>query len=127
MTFQDTILECLLRVQREILTKGGELSKDELWKVFNGEVIAGGGGGTKQETKQNPKPEKPKRRVVKKKKKKEEELELEVEPWRHGKFGKLYFKCVNTGRLFDPNTEEELGIYTFDPNTELETVTLYEP
>ena len=125
MTFQDTILECLLHVQREILSRGSELSKDELWKVFNGEVIPSGGGGTKPE-KQETKQEKPKRRVVKKKKKKEEEPELEVEPWRHGKFGKLYFKCVNTGKLFDPNTEEEVGIYTFNPNTELETVTLYD-
>lgn len=122
MTFQDTILECLQRVQREILTRGDELSNDELWKVFNGEVIPSGGGGTKPE----PKQEKPKRRVVKKKKKKEEESELEVEPWRHGKFGRLYFRCVNTGRLFDPNTEEEVGIYDFNPNTELETVTLYD-
>jgi hypothetical protein len=124
MTFQDTILECLLHVQREVLSRGCELSRDELWKVFNGEVISreGEGGGTKPETK----PEKPKRRVVKKKKKKEEEPELEVEPWRHGKFGRLYFRCVNTGRLFDPNTEEEVGIYDLNPNTELETVTLYD-
>ena len=125
MTFQDTILECLLHVQREILTRGSELSKDELWKVFNGEVIPSGGGGTKPE-KQETKQEKPKRRVVKKKKKKDEEPELEVERWRHGKFGRLYFRCVNTGRLFDPNTEEEVGMYHFNPNTELETVTLYE-
>ena len=126
MTFQDTILECLQRVQREILNRGSELSRDELWKVFNGEVIPSGGGGTKPE-KQETKQEKPKRRVVKKKKKKEEEPELEVERWRHGKFGRLYFRCVNTGRLFNPNTEEEVGIYHFNPNTELETVTLYEP
>ena len=52
--------------------KGDELSNDELWKVFNGEVISGGGGGTKSE----PKQEKPKRRVVKKKKKKKRNLNL---------------------------------------------------
>ena len=114
MTFQDTILESLERVQREILMRGSELSRDELWKVFNGE----------------PEPSvtlevKPKKKRVAKKKK-EVEKEPEVESWRNGRYGKLYLKCVNTGRLYDPSTEEEVGIYTFNPDKELETVTLYE-
>ena len=112
MSFQDTILERLEQVQTEILNTGCKLSKDELWRIFNGET----------ET-HNRKPA-PKSRVIKKKRKKQEE-EPEVEQWRHGKYGKLYLKCVKTGKLYNPTTEELVGIYKFNPDTEVETVTLY--
>ena len=112
MSFQDTILERLEQVQTEILNAGCKLSRDELWRIFNGET---------EPRNINPAP---KSRVIKKKRKKQEE-EPEVEQWRHGKYGRLYLKCVKTGKLYNPTTEELVGIYKFNQDTEVETVTLY--
>lgn len=114
MSFQDIILERLEQVQTEILNAGSELSRDELWRIFNGENESRNRNSA------------PKSRVIKKKRKKQEEEEPEVEQWRHGKYGRLYLKCVKTGKLYNPTTEELVGIYKFNPDTEVETVTLYE-
>lgn len=114
MTFQDTILECLKRLQKEVLMRGNELSEEELWLVFN---------GSKPETKK----EIPRgKHIIRKRKRKKEEIEPEVELWRHGKYGALYLKCIKTNRLYDPNTEELVGKYHFDPDKELETVVIFE-
>ena len=127
MTFQATILECLQRLQKEILKRGTELSAEELWCVFNGEAIdssrrvAEGTEGTEGTE------GRPKKKIFKKKKKPIiEDIEPEVETWRQGRYGKLYLKCIKTGRLYDPNTEKLVGLYKLNPDTELETITLYD-
>ncbi len=59
MSSQDIILERFLeQVQTEILDAGCKLSRDELWRIFNGET---------ESRNRNPAP---KSRVIKKKKKK---------------------------------------------------------
>ena len=124
MTFQATILECLQRLQKEILKRGTELSAEELWCVFNGEAIDSSrrvAEGTEV------KEVRPKKKIFKKKKKPIiEDVEPEVETWRQGRYGKLYLKCIKTGRLYDPNTEKLVGLYKLNPDTELETITLYD-
>ena len=124
MTFQATILECLQRLQKEILERGTELSTEELWCVFNGEAIENSRKlSVAEETKRiYEKPQK----IIKKRKRKIEEIEPEVEPWRQERYGKLYLKCIKTGRLYDPHTEKLVGLYHLNPDTELETITLYD-
>ena len=125
MTFQATILECLQRLQKEILTRQSELSAEELWCVFNGEAIETSrriAEGT-EETRER---ERPKKKIFKKKKRQPVDVEPEVEHWRQGRYGKLYLKCIKTGRLYDPNTEKLVGLYHLNPDTELETITLYD-
>jgi len=135
MTFQATILECLQRLQKEILKRGTELSAEELWCVFNGEAIDSSrrvAEGTEVKEVREVKEVKeerarPKKKIFKKKKKPIiEDLEPEVETWRQGRYGKLYLKCIKTGRLYDPNTEKLVGLYKLNPDTELETITLYD-
>ena len=129
MTFQATILECLQRLQKEILTRGSELSAEELWCVFNGEAIESSRRieeGTEERTEETRERERPKKKIFKKKKRQPMDVEPEVEMWRQGRYGKLYLKCIKTGRLYDPNTEELVGLYHFNSDTELETITLYD-
>ena len=128
MTFQATILECLQRLQKEILTRGSELSAEELC-VFNGEAIESSRRieeGTEERTEETRERERPKKKIFKKKKRQPMDVEPEVEMWRQGRYGKLYLKCIKTGRLYDPNTEELVGLYHFNSDTELETITLYD-
>lgn len=125
MTFQATILECLQRLQKEILTRGSELSAEELWCVFNGEAIESS-LRIEQRTEETRERERPKKKIFKKKKRQPMDVEPEVEMWRQGRYGKLYLKCIKTGRLYDPNTEELVGLYHFNSDTELETITLYD-
>ena len=125
MSFQATILECLQRLQKEILTRESELSNEELWSVFNGEAIDSS-LRIEARTEEPQESNRPKKKIIKKKKRPPVDIEPEVEMWRQGRYGKLYLKCTKTGRLYDPNTEELVGLYHFNPDTELETITIYD-
>ena len=40
-------------------------------------------------------------------------------------FTKLYLKCKNTNKLYDATTEELVGQYIFDPDSEIEKIDLF--
>ena len=111
MSFNDTLLECLKRLQKEIINNKSPLCDDKLLSIFYSKQLV---------------EEKPQKIIIKKKKKtKKETQEPEVEPWRMNRFGKLYLKCKNTNLLYDPITEECVGKYTCDFESEKESIHLY--
>tara|TARA_B100001093_G_C26591552_1_gene911730 strand:+ start:91 stop:423 length:333 start_codon:yes stop_codon:yes gene_type:complete len=108
MSFNDTLLECLKRLQKEIINNKSPLCDDKLLSIFYGKQTVN---------------EEPQKVIIKKKRKGKKEPE--VEPWRMNRFGKLYLKCKNTNLLYDPVTEECVGEYTCDFDSEKELIHLY--
>ena len=129
MSFNDTLLECLKRLQKEILLSSRELPDEMLMDIFYGKNLTNTNTELESEnkTKEESSSPNPKKVKIKKKKKKTEtkSLEIEVEPWRLNKYGKLYLKCINTDLLYDPVTEECIGKYIYNFDNETETIHLY--
>ena len=128
MSFNDTLLECLKRLQKEILLSSRELPDEILMDIFYGKNLTS--TNTELESEEKTRKEEsstPKKVKIKKKKKKTEtnNLEIEVEPWRLNKYGKLYLKCINTDLLYDTVTEECIGKYIYNFDNETETIHLY--
>lgn len=127
MSFNDTLLECLKRLQKEILLSSRELPDEMLMDIFYGKNLTSTNTELESENKTKEESITPKKVKIKKKKKKTEtkSLEIEVEPWRLNKYGKLYLKCINTDLLYDPVTEECIGKYIYNFDNETETIHLY--
>ena len=127
MSFNDTLLECLKRLQKEILLSSRELPDEMLMDIFYGKNLTSTNTELESENKTKEESSTPKKVKIKKKKKKTEtkSLETEVEPWRLNKYGKLYLKCINTDLLYDPVTEECIGKYIYNFDNETETIHLY--
>ena len=127
MSFNDTLLECLKRLQKEILLSSRELPDEMLMDIFYGKNLTSTNTELESENKTKEESKTPKKVKIKKKKKKTEtnNLEIEVEPWRLNKYGKLYLKCINTDLLYDTVTEECIGKYIYNFDNETESIHLY--
>lgn len=99
------LIEALHRVREIVLNNyPNNVSDTDLISAYNGEV---------------------KRRKIIKVKKAKKKDNIEVEPWRIRPFTKLYLKCKNTNKLYDATTEELVGQYIFDPDSEIEKIDLF--
>ena len=127
MSFNDTLLECLKRLQKEILLSSRELPDEMLMDIFYGKNLTSTNTELESENKTTEESSIPKKVKIKKKKKKTEtnNLEIEVEPWRLYKYDKLYLKCINTDLLYDTVTEECIGKYIYNFDNETESIHLY--
>ena len=127
MSFNDTLLECLKRLQKEILLSSRELPDEMLMDIFYDKNLTSTNTELESENKTKEESSSPKKVKIKKKKKKPEtnNLEIEVEPWRLNKYGKLYLKCINTDLLYDTVTEQCIGKYIYNFENETETIHLY--
>ena len=119
MSFNDTLLECLKRLQKEILLSSRELPDEMLMDIFYDKNLTSTNTEleeVEEKTKEESSSPTPKKVKIKKKKKKTEtnNLEIEVEPWRLNKYGKLYLKCINTDLLYDTVTEQCIGKYIYN-------------
>ena len=126
MSFNDTLLECLKRLQKEILLSSRELPDEMLMDIFYDKNLTSTNTELESENKTKEESSSPKKVKIKKKKKPEtNNLEIEVEPWRLNKYGKLYLKCINTDLLYDTVTEQCIGKYIYNFENETETIHLY--
>lgn len=126
MSFNDTLLECLKRLQKEILLSSRELPDEMLMDIFYDKNLTSTNTELESENKTKEESSSPKKVKIKKKKKPEtNNLEIEVEPWRLNKYGKLYLKCINTDLLYDTVTEQCIGKYIYNFENETESIHLY--